>query len=97
MNRKLIPHWAVVCLIAAAVILPAVICVMLGVAALLGKMGDAPAGSVLKYVAMAGGIVWVVDLIGLVLIQAINSLGDSSQYHSSQGGADELLRNREEI
>ena len=37
-------------------------------------MGDTVGGVVLRYVALAGGIIWVVVLLGLVFAQAIRAL-----------------------
>ena len=61
-------------LILAGVLLPITLCVILGVAALLAQMGDSAGGAVLNRIALAGGILWVIDLICLVLILAIDSL-----------------------
>ena len=64
-------------LIVAGLVLPITICVVLGLAALLAAMGDALGGKVLRYVALAGGIVWIVVLVGLIFVQAIHALGRS--------------------
>jgi hypothetical protein len=77
MSRNLVPRRAIAAMVAAALILPIAICVTLGLAALLGAMGDASGKAVLDRVALAGGIVWGVDLICLLLAQAVQSLGDS--------------------
>lgn len=61
-------------LIGVTIVLPIILCVVLGVAALLDAMGDTAGGGVLHRIALAGGILWVVDLIGLVLVLAINTL-----------------------
>lgn len=74
MRRPLVPHGIVLSLVAAALLLPIVICVVLGVAALLAEMGDSVGGVVLRWIALSGGIVWVIDLIGLVLLVAIGTL-----------------------
>ena len=63
-------------LIAVAVILPIGICIVMGVGALLGTMGDAVGGRVLGWIARAGGIVWGVDLVGLLLVQTLLTLSD---------------------
>ena len=34
-------------------------------------------GAVLRYVALAGGVVWIVVLVGLIFVQAIHALGRS--------------------
>jgi hypothetical protein len=74
MNRPMIPTRIVLSLTVAAVLLPITLCVVLGVAALLVQMGDAAGGAVLYRIALAGGILWVIDLIFLVLTLAIGSL-----------------------
>jgi len=74
MNRPMIPDRIVLLLIVVAVLLPIMLCVVLGVAALLTQMGDAAGGAVLHRIALAGGILWVIDLICLVLTLAIGSL-----------------------
>jgi hypothetical protein len=74
MNRPLIPARIVLSLIVVAVLVPISLCVVLGVAALLAQMGDAAGGAVLDRIALAGGILWVIDLICLVLTLAIGSL-----------------------
>jgi hypothetical protein len=61
-------------LILAGILLPITLCVVLGVAALLAKMGDVAGGDVLYRIALAGGILWIIDLICLVLVLAIDSL-----------------------
>ena len=74
MNRPMIPTRIVLSLTVAAVLLPITLCVVLGVAALLTQMGDVAGGAVLDRIALAGGILWVIDLILLVLTLAIGSL-----------------------
>ncbi len=74
MNRSMIPARIVLSLVVVAVLLPITLCVVLGVGALLTQMGDAAGGTVLNRIALAGGILWVIDLIFLVLAMAIGSL-----------------------
>jgi hypothetical protein len=74
MSRPMIPDRIVLSLVIAAVLLPITLCVVLGVAAMLAQMGDTAGGTVLNRIALAGGIVWVIDLICLVLTLAIRSL-----------------------
>lgn len=74
MNRLMIPDRIVLLLIAVAVLLPVALCVVLGIAVLLAQMGDAAGAAVLYRIALAGGILWVIDLIFLVLALAIGSL-----------------------
>jgi hypothetical protein len=65
----------VVTLTVSAVIFPIVLCVLEGVGALLRGMGDHLGGSVLDYAALAGGILWLINLICLILALAIASIG----------------------
>jgi ABC-type transport system involved in multi-copper enzyme maturation permease subunit len=79
MSRKLVPPVVTHLLIAGVAVLPIAICVILAVAALLGEMGEPPERSPLKWVALGVGILWVVDLICLVLAQALNSLAETDE------------------
>ena len=79
MNRPLIPNRIVLSLIAVAILLPITLCVVLGVAALLGQMGDAAGGAVLNRIALAGGILWAINLIFLLLALAVGSLGGPNE------------------
>jgi hypothetical protein len=56
-------------------VLPVAIVVVAAVGWLLAAMDDAAGGAALGRVALALGIAWVIDLVCLVLAQAINSLG----------------------
>lgn len=67
---------ATIALLAVALVLPIALAVMLGVAALLGAMGDATGARVLGWVGLALGVVWIVDLVCLVILQALGSLVD---------------------
>ena len=62
-------------LVTAACVLPVAITVVVTVAWLLAQMHDAAAAAVLDRVALAIGILWVVDLIVLVVALAIHALG----------------------
>lgn len=61
-------------LIAAAIVLLVLLGVVLSVAILLGSMGDQFGSRVLKGVGLGCGIFLMVDLILLVLLQAIHTL-----------------------
>lgn len=74
MNGKLIPKAAVWLLLAAGLLLPVAICVVFGLAGLLGATGDAVGSFVLGWIARALGILWVLDLVVLLLAQAAASL-----------------------
>ncbi len=55
--------------------LPVAISILSGLSRLLSAMGDSSGGMVLNWIALAAGILWILDLVGLILVQAINSLG----------------------
>jgi len=74
MSRKPISAKVLFPLVIAGLMLPMMICIVVGLASLLTAMGDGNGGAALRYVALAGGVVWVVDLLAIVLVQAIDSL-----------------------
>ena len=74
MHHPSIPPRALATLILAGILLPITLSVVLGVAALLVQMGDAAGGAVLYRIGLAGGILWIMDLICLVLVLGINAL-----------------------
>jgi hypothetical protein len=74
MHLSLIPHRLILALVVAAVLLPITLCVVLGVASLLDAMGDSLGGLVLRRIALAGGILWGIDGICLVMVLAIGAL-----------------------
>lgn len=61
-------------LIVAAVGLPIVVCVLVGLSYLLAAMGDAAGAQCVGRFGLAAGVLWVIDLIALLLAVAINSL-----------------------
>jgi hypothetical protein len=75
MREKLVPGSVVLLLLVGALMLPVAISILFGLGELLTAMGDAAGGTVLRWIALAAGILWGLDLICLVLVQAINSLG----------------------
>ncbi len=75
MRDRIVPRAAILLLVVAALILPVGVSVLVGLARLLATMGDASGGVALNWIAFACGILWVLDLVCLVLVQAINSLG----------------------
>ncbi|MCE9546493.1 MAG: hypothetical protein K8T25_13385 [Planctomycetia bacterium] len=62
----------------AAVVLPIAIAVVYGAAALLGAMRDDAAAVVLSRVALCLGLAWILDLVLLVIVLGIQSLGGNS-------------------
>jgi hypothetical protein len=77
MSRKPLSTKALLALIVAGLVLPMTICVLLALASLLAAMNDAIGGVVLRYVALAAGVIWIVVLVALVFVQAIHALGRS--------------------
>ena len=61
-------------LLAVALVLPIAELVMQGLARLLAAMGDNAGAVVLDRISLAGGIVWTIDLIALLLVLAIRAL-----------------------
>lgn len=76
MSRKPAPQWAVMLLTAGALLMPIAVLVVLGTGELLAAMGDETGGTVFRRVALVGGVLWVIDLLGLLLVLAVNSLGN---------------------
>jgi hypothetical protein len=74
MNRLFVSNRIVLSLLVVAILLPIALCVVFGVGSLLAQMGDAAGATVLYRIALAGGILWAVDLISLLLTLAIGSL-----------------------
>ncbi len=72
------PLWrsALLLLLVVALLLPVVICVVLGVGFLLQSLGDVAGSAVLGRIALALGIVWILDLIFLLVVQAVGHLLD---------------------
>ncbi len=63
-----------IALVTSAVVLPVAIVVVAAAGRLLGAMQDASGALFLDRIALALGIVWVILLVCLVLVQAINML-----------------------
>ena len=82
MSRKPVSSQVLLALIVAGLALPIMICVVLALASLLAAMGDIMGGAVLRYVALAGGVVWIVVVVGLIFVQAIHGLGRSDDAES---------------
>lgn len=61
-------------LLVAALLLPIVICVLIGVARLLAGMADTSGAAVLDYLALGAAIVWLVDLIALLILLALDTV-----------------------
>ena len=74
MREKVVPRVIVLLLLVGALILPVAISVLFGLAKLLAAMGDALGAAALDRVALAAGVLWVLDLVALVVVQTIESL-----------------------
>jgi hypothetical protein len=72
-------------LVVAACVLPVAIVVVGAVGRLLAAMADTTGAAVLDGIALALGILWVIDLVCLVLVQAINSLGPPPDAEVTRG------------
>ena len=66
---------AVILLTAGALLLPIVTIVLIGVARLLAAMQDLGGAAVIDRLALAIAVVWLIDLVLLLVIQAVHSLG----------------------
>lgn len=69
----MIPRFLIVTGLAAAIVLPITIAVLCGVGSLLGALGDGPGSQAIGSLALACGILWVLDLVCLVLMLAFNA------------------------
>ncbi len=74
MHQPIIPSRILLALLVGALLLPVTICVVLGIASLLGAMGDSAGGCILQRIALGGGILWVINLVSLVVLLAIGTL-----------------------
>lgn len=74
MNKPTVARCVVLWLAAGALFLPISICVIAGVGTLLGALGDSSGAVVLGRTALGVSILWTIDLIGLIIALAINSL-----------------------
>jgi hypothetical protein len=83
MGKRLVPPSVVLFLLVGALMLPVAISILFGLGRLLTAMGDSAGGTVLGWIALATGILWSLDLVGLILIQAINSLGNDERQDRS--------------
>lgn len=81
MTRKPIPKTALVWMMSVALVLTVALVVLLVTGHVLGKMGDATGQSVLDAIALAGGLLWAVNIICLVFALGVNAIGDDD--HSS--------------
>ena len=74
-NAALIPQRAIVGLIVGALGLPMVLCVLYALARLLEGMQDHVGAAILDRMGLVLFALWAIDLVALVIVSAINSLG----------------------
>jgi hypothetical protein len=79
MNRKPICPCVLLFLVAAALVLLIGLVVILGLGRLLAAMGDGGGAVVLDWVALAGGILLAMDLIGLLLALGVNAVSEPAE------------------
>ncbi len=69
------PPRLLVGLLIGALGLPIVLCVLTAAARLLEGMQDLPGAAALGRISLACYILWAIDLVGLVIVQAVQALG----------------------
>lgn len=70
----MLPRRVVAILLAIALLLPIVLVLLWGLAALLEAMADAGGAAAMRWIALALAVAWVVDLVAIVLALAIERL-----------------------
>jgi hypothetical protein len=83
MHRREVLFKTLFALVVAGLLLPMMICIVMALAVLLDAMKDATGGWVLRYVAVVGGGLWVIDLVAIVFVQAIGSLVQADEGNRS--------------
>lgn len=73
--KPLLPHSILTTLLVGALGLPVALVVVYGASRLLAALGDVTGGEVLQRIAQAGGILWVINLVLLVIVQALSASG----------------------
>ena len=74
MRRKAVLAKTLFFLVVAALLLPAAICIVVAWPRCCRQWVMQPAAQALRYVALAGGVLWVLNLAAIVVVQAIDSL-----------------------
>jgi hypothetical protein len=76
MNQRPVARRFVLLLVAGLLVLPIAAWAIVAVSSLVGAMGDSEGEILLRRLAWGCGALWIVDLVSLVVVQALNSLGD---------------------
>jgi len=71
----MVPTALVRVLLAVGLLLPVAVSVCVGVSLLLSRMGDAGGGHFVGRIALICAIVWIIDLVCLLLVVGIRTLG----------------------
>jgi hypothetical protein len=79
MNQRPVARRFVLLLVAGLLVLPIAAWAIVAVSSLVGVMGDTEGEILLCRLAWGCGVVWIVDLVALVVVQAVNSLGDGDR------------------
>lgn len=75
-------------LILGTLLLPIAICVLIAASGLLATMQDASGAAVLGRIAQAGGVLWSLTLIVLLIALGVNSIAANSPNHSDDSADD---------
>lgn len=89
MRRNVFPRRILACVVVATLLLPVLICVLLGVARLLAAMQDVAGAAVVDRLALAAGVLWIVDLVVLVIFAGIELVARPVSGEAAAGDADE--------
>ena len=69
----------ILALLVGALGLPILLCVLMAVGRLLLGMGDAQGAQVVNWIGLGLFVLWVADLVGLVIVQAIQMLAGQNR------------------
>jgi len=76
MHQRLVPQGVLLLLLAVAIVLAIGVGLLMALGRILAAMGDAGGGVVVAYIALGCGVLFVLDLILLVLVLGVRSLGE---------------------
>jgi hypothetical protein len=89
-THSVVSRQTLVVLLLGALLLPITICVLVAASGLLATMQDASGAAVLGRIAQAGGVLWSLTLIVLLIALGVNSIATKSP-----SDRDESLRDRD--
>ncbi len=76
MSHRPVARRFVLLLVAGLLVLPIAAWALVAVAYLVGAMGDLEGEILFRRFAWGCGALWIVDVVSLIAVQALNSLGD---------------------